>query len=722
MPPPDARLNAAAQLHQSRQYAAAEQAYRHVLTVHPNHPEGLRLLGQLLHETGRPEEAIDALRRGIATATEATELRRAIIAPLVALGEIDEAVAHARVVARRRPTSSEAHAVVAQLMARSGDHGAAIAPARRAVELAPGNAVAWLVLARAMSNTGRAAEALSAFDRAVSLAPTFADAAIERAFLLQSHGRLEQAAAGYELGLQHAPQNLAALNNVGACHLGLNRPMQAALAFERAARLAPLEAGPRGNVGAALREAGRLDDALPHLVAATRLDPADARPVNNIGSCHAAMADHPRAIDAYRSAESLDPAFDAAGSNALLSLMSMDGVPADVVRAEHVAWGHRHAGRIVAKPPPIDDPRPDRRLRIGYVSPDFREHSVPHFIEPVLAAHDRGRFEVTCYACGRRRDAVTARLSKLPDAWHEVAHLDAAETADLIRSHRVDILVDLAGHTAENRLLTLARRPAPVQVTYLGYPGTTGLAAVDYRLTDGVADPPGADVHYAEQLVRLPDAFFVFADDFAPDYDPDLPADRNGLVTFGAFNNYTKVTQDTLATWAAIMAMVPRSRLVMKGKSLENSSTRAAVTAVFAAVGVAADRLELRGWAPIAEHVKLLGTVDLMLDTFPYNGHTTTCQSLWMGAAVLTRFGDSFRSRVGLSIMTQLGLPEFAVDGADAYARRAVELATDLTRLRALRPTWRERMTASPLCDVQRFTRGLEAAYRQMWGAAVAEI
>jgi protein O-GlcNAc transferase len=719
MPPPDARLAIAVQLHQGRDYAGAERAYRHVLTVHPNHPEGLRLLGQLFHETGRHEEAVDALRRGIATATEATELRRTIIGPLVALNELDEAITHAQAVVRRQPNAPEGHVVLAQLLARGGDHAGAAGPARRAVDLGPNNAVAWLVLARSMANTGHPADALVAFDRAVAIAPAFVDAAVERAFLLQNHGRLEQAADGYARALQHAPEHLVALNNAGLCFAGLNQPMQAAHYFERAARLAPGDSRPRSNVGGALKEAGRYDDALPQLVAATRLDPTNPSPVSNIGACYAALGDHPRAIEAYRSAEQLDPAFDAAGSNLLLSLISMDDVPAATVLAEHVAWGHRHAGRVVAATPRITDPRPDRRLRVAYLSPDFRDHSVRQFIEPVLIAHDRSAVEVVCYACGRRRDAATARLTKLPDQWHDVAHLDAAETADLIRSHHIDVLVDLAGHTAENRLLTLARRPAPVQATYLGYPATTGLAAVDYRLTDAIADPPGADEQYTEQLVRLPDAFFVYTDDDAVPYEPVLPADRNGFVTFGAFNSYTKVTQDALATWAAIMAMVPRSRLVMKGKSLENPSTRAAVSAVFAAVGVGPDRLELRGWAPVAEHVKLLSTVDLMLDTFPYNGHTTTCQSLWNGAAVLTRHGPTdFRGRVGLSILTQLGLPEFAVDTADAYARRAVELASDLSHLRDLRPSWRDRMKRSPLCDAPRFTRGLEAAYRQMWAAA----
>jgi protein O-GlcNAc transferase len=717
MPPPDARLAHAARLHQSKNYAAAEQAYRFILSHQPNHADALLLFGNLLHETGRHEESIQALRRGIAVSHRTLDLRRAIVGPLVALGELPQALEQAREVVRLSPASAPAQLTVAQLLGRSGDHAGAEPYARRAVELTPNSAPAWLVLARVMVHTGRPGEAMAAFDRAVTIAPAFADAAVERAYLLQSHGRLAEAIAGYEQALRVAPNSLAALNNAGTCHLLLGRPAQGVPLFEAAARLEPTDARARNNLAAAMKEAGRIDEALPHLTAAHQLDPAYAVPPSNIGSCYATVGDHARAIEAYRLAESIEPEFDGAGSNALLSMLSMDGAEPAAVRVAHVDWGRRHADPVGLSPPPVTDGRPDRRLRVGYVSPDFREHSVRHFIEPVLATHDRSAVEVSCYAAGPRRDEVTARLSKLADAWHDVGGRTAADTADLIRGHGIDVLVDLAGHTFDNRLLTFARRPAPVQVTWLGYPATTGLRAIGYRLTDAVADPPGADAFYTERLVRLPDAFFVYADDSTKPYDATLPADRNGHVTFGAFNSYSKVTPATLAAWAVTLAAVPNSRLLMKAKPLGNPSTRAAIVAAFAAAGVTEDRLDLRPWVPLAEHIDLLGSVDLMLDTFPYNGHATTLQAMWMGAPTLTRHGAEFRGRVGLSIMTQLGLPEFAIDSAERYLLRAVELATDLTRLRELRPTWRDRLRESPLCDVGRFTRGLEAAYRGMWAA-----
>ena len=719
MPTLDARLATAVRYQQARNYPAAEGIYRHVLNHAPNDTDAALFLGVLLTDTRRPDEAVDVLLRGIAVSHNPVELRRALVNALVGAGDLEAALGQAREVVRAVPTAAEPLLVLAQLFLRTGDHAAAEGHARRALELAPAAPVGWVVLARAMSATGRPGEAVAAYDRALAVAATFADAVVERAYLLQVHGRLEDAVAGYEQAVRLAPNNLAVLNNLGACLMALARPTDALRCFEAASQLSPTECKPRNNVGAALKDAGRIDDALPQLALAAQLDPADPMPLSNTGSCHAAVADHRRAIEAYRAAEAVAPSFDAAGSNALLSLLAVADATATDVRAAAVDWGRRHADAVTAAPPVIVVSEANRRLRIGYVSPDFREHSVRYFIEPVLAAHDRSAVEVVCYAVGNRRDEATARLAKSADAFHDVAGRDAAQTAELIRSHAVDVLVDLAGHTADNRLLTFARSPAPVQVTWLGYPATTGLRAIGYRLSDAVADPAGAESQYVERLVRLPDAFFVYADDPAKPYDATLPADRNGHVTFGAFNSFTKVTAESLATWGRIVAAVPGSRLLMKARPLDNPSTRAAVVAAFAAAGVAAERLDLRAWTSLADHVRLLGTVDLMLDTFPYNGHTTTCQSLWMGAAVLTRYGDSFRSRVGLTTMTALGLPEFAVGSAAEFERRAVQLAADLTTLRDLRPTWRERMAASPLCDAARFTRGLEAAYRQMWMLAV---
>ena len=715
MPAPDARLLTALQYQQARQYPAAEQIYRHVLSHQPNDTDAARLLGILLTDTGRPDEAVDVLRRGIAVSQRPVELRRALVNALVAVDDVPAAVEQAREVLRVAPGTGDPLLVLAQLLARAGDPVGAEVNARLALELMPQSVAAWVVLARAFAATARPADAVTAYDHALSLAPAFADAVVERAYVLQVNGRPADAVAGYEAALRLVPNQPAVLANAAACLLQLGRHTEATHAFEAAARLEPDRSGPRTGVGLALLAAGRVDDALPQFAAAARLDPADPLPVANTGTCHAAVGEHRRAVDAFRAAEAIRPS-DVPAGNALLSLVAADDSTADEIAAAHVAWGERYADPAVVITPTITDADLHRRLRVGYVSPDLHDGPVRHFIEPVLAAHDKAIVEVFCYATGGPADEVTDRLRKHADGWHDIAALDGQQTADLIRSHAVDVLVDLAGHRPGNRLVAFAARPAPVQVTWLGHPATVGVPAIDYRLTDAVADPPGVDPLYTEQLIRLPGPFAVYADDPAKPYDPTLPADRRGHVTFGAFNTFAKVNGATLTRWATAMAVVPHSRLLFVAGPLANPSTRAAVVAAFAAAGVSADRLDLRTTVPAAERTALLGEVDLMLDTFPYAGHATTLEALWMGAPTVSLYGHEFRGRLGLSVHTHLGTAEtFAVSTPEQFVRQAVELATDLTRLRELRPTWRERLRASPLCDATTFSRGLESAYRQAW-------
>jgi protein O-GlcNAc transferase len=506
------------------------------------------------------------------------------------------------------------------------------------------------------------------------------------------------------------------LNNLGSCYLIKLRSGDAIRCFEAAAEVWPTNPKPRNNVGAVLKELGLIDQAIPHFEKALQLDPCYADAYVNIGASYATVGEHRLSIAASREALRLQPDYAEVRSNLLLSLLSPTDISPEEIFAEHVAFDQMHARPLRRSEAPINiDVQSNRRLRVGYISADFREHSVRYFIEPILAAHDRSQFEIFCYASGRRRDEVTDRLATLVDCWQFVAELTNPQLADLIRANQIDILVDLAGHTSDHRLLTFAHKPAPVQVTYLGYPTTTGLSAMDYRLTDAITDPPGAEKFYTEKLVRLPHAFFVYTDDPAAWFDPALPAHRNGFFTFGSFNSFNKINDETLDAWANILLGVPHSRLLMKARPLENPSTRQRVVRTFAERGVSEDRLTLRAWVSLPEHTTMLGSaIDLMLDTFPYNGHTTSCQAIWRGVPVVTRAGDSFRSRVGECIMRNLDLPDFAARSKQEYEETAIRIASDLDRLRTLRGTLRDRMRASPLCDAVGFTRAIEQAYRQM--------
>ena len=349
-------------------------------------------------------------------------------------------------------------------------------------------------------------------------------------------------------------------------------------------------------------------------------------------------------------------------------------------------------------------------------SPDFCTHSVAFFIDPILAHHDRRHIEVTCYADVAVPDTTTTRLRTLADSWRNTCRLTDAQVAEMVRADGIDILVDLAGHTADNRLLVFARKPAPVQVTYLGYPNTTGLQTVDYRLTDAWADAEELPNGYTEELVRLPHGFLRYAPPKEAPPVGRLPARETDYVTFGSFNNLPKVNPGVVARWSEILLAVPNSRLLLKTKSFNDEATQERYFGLFAQNGVGREHLDFIGHTPSSrEHLALYNQVDIGLDPFPYNGTTTTCEALWMGVPVITLAGEVHAGRVGVSLLSSVGLTELIADTADQYISLAVELAGNVNRLSSLRANLRGRVAASPLCDGQTFTHALEAAYRSMW-------
>jgi protein O-GlcNAc transferase len=338
---------------------------------------------------------------------------------------------------------------------------------------------------------------------------------------------------------------------------------------------------------------------------------------------------------------------------------------------------------------------------------------------PLLQPHDRARIEIVCYAEIAHPDRRTDAFKALADQWHATVGLTDAALASQIRDDAIDLLVDLSGHTANHRLAVFARRPAPIQLSWLGYPCTTGLAAIDYRLTDALADPaPAADALHAERLVRLPHGFQVYVPPRpAPEVGPP-PAARAGALTFGSFNNLAKLNDDVIALWARILAAVPGSRLLLKFHQLADAATGARYRARFAAAGIAAERVLLEpGIGDWTRHMARYGAVDIGLDPFPYNGTTTTCEALWMGVPVVTLRGDRHAGLVGASLLTRLGLTELIAADRDDYVAKATALAGDAARLASLRAGLRARFAASPLGDPARFARAVEAAYREVWTA-----
>ncbi|MGC1521853.1 MAG: hypothetical protein WA803_09975, partial [Steroidobacteraceae bacterium] len=414
----------------------------------------------------------------------------------------------------------------------------------------------------------------------------------------------------------------------------------------------------------------------------------------------------------------LNPGYLPAQSSLILALHSSDRVsPEDIVVAIR-DWGKRFslehpASASSARHPGADQPE---RLRVGFVSGDFRTHSVAHFFEPILSAGDRAAFAYVLYSNFHLQDTVTQRLRANADAWHDVWQLTDDALIDLIRADRIDVLVDLAGHTASNRLAVFARRAAPVQMSYLGYPSSTGLSTMDYRITDAVTDPPvPADDWHCERLLRLPDTQWCFRPFGTPAMPGPLPAREAGFVTFGGFNNLTKASDALLTCWAQILVELPNSRLRLT--RVRSEQRAAEIMAMFGRAGVAAERIECVAYAKDPPYGQQFVGVDIALDNYPYNGVTTTCESLYVGVPVVTLYGRNGVSRSGLSLLGALELGELAASTPERYVEIAVALASDLPRLERLRSSLRTRFEQSSLRDEKRFAANFEELLRTAWQA-----
>ena len=572
--------------------------------------------------------------------------------------------------------------------------------------------------ALAMRKDGHPERALHELSQVTLAAPSLAEGHHQLGNVLKSLGRFREAVDSLGKAALLAPNNAAVLFNLGVALLEIKAYPEAANCLRVAVKLEPGRPEGHNILGHALSSAGRCTEAIASFETALRLKPHYAAPLNNLGRALSAQGRSEEAISHYRDALKVAPSASI-HSNLLYSMNFLDLDPA-VVRSEHETWGRLYGGASpIRESPTATRTLSGRRLRVGYVSPDFVDHSVAYFIAPVLSNHDRTKFEVFCYSSAKVHDAVTGRLRGSTEHWRDIARLSDDEAAAMIANDDLDLLVDLSGHTAENRLQIFARRPAPVQATWIGYPNTTGLPCVDFRLTDTTSDPPGmTDAFYTEELVYLPETFSCYEPCLdSPSVGP-LPAAREGSVTFGCFNNFAKVRPEMLGLWARILAEIPGSSLFLKSGGFTDRQTCALVTGRFQELGVEPHRIRFDGLRrPAANHLQLSNLVDIALDTYPYNGATTTCEALWMGVPVVTLAGRTHVSRVGASFLTQLGLGSLVAADATEYRETCKRLAADIPHLKALRAELRERMQNSPLCRAPQFVRRLEDAYTKMLGS-----
>ena len=579
-----------------------------------------------------------------------------------------------------------------------------------------GNIEAWRLLGLANAIMGNHKEAERCFRAVVARHPEIADDHYNLGTSLLNQDRHEEAASCFRQAIRIQPDYSEAYCNLGSVLDSLHRMDEAVSCYREAIRHEPGRMELRYNLGQALKSQGKLDEAVGCFRAALQVQPGNFDIHFSLATTLVDQAKLDEAIDCYKLMVERGLSRPTVASNLLLALNYHPATDTQSVFAAHKDWEELYGRSATVYSSWPNTPFPDRPVRVGYVSPDYWDHSVANFIEPILQHHNPQSVETFCYADNKRDDHVTERLKTLPLAWHETSGLGDADLCQMIRNDRIDILVDLAGHTGGNRLPVFSRKPAPIQVSYLGYPNTTGLRAVDYRLTDAWADPPDQDAFYTERLIRLPKGFLCFR---PPDETPALsilPVEKSGYATFGSFNNMAKINTQVVQRWSEILRALPTSRLILKNKSLRDSATQRRYQNMFAQHGISQDRIKLIGWLDSkAGHLGLYNEIDIALDTFPYNGTTTTCEAVWSGVPVITLAGDRHAGRVGVSLLNQVGLAEFIAKTPDEYVDIAVRLASNIAKLEELRTGLREQVAESPLCDAKTFTRNLEQTYREMW-------
>jgi protein O-GlcNAc transferase len=669
--------------YQRKDHIAAEHFLRQALHTCPNDAQIHYLLGNILSEKGDSDEAVMHYRESLV---------------------ID-------------PQFAEAYNNLGLVLQAKGRFGEAIKCYEKALEADPALNGIYYNLATVYHDMKDFEKAEIHYRKAVEHNPNDADAHYNLANVLRECNRIDDSLVYYQAALKLDPGLADAYNNMGSIFSDRGLFDNAVSCFMKALQLNPNVPDIYSNLGIVFKEQGQSDKALEYFETALKINPSFADALNNMAGVFLDQDNLSKAEKYLEDALRISPR-PAIHSSLLFAMNYNPSHSPQTIYGEHIGFSKLFVEPLLPKiSRHTNECSADRKLRVGYVSPDFRRHSVAYFIEPVLSSHDHRQIEVFCYSDVRVVDDVTHRIHGCADQWRSITGMSDEDVAGLIRSDGIDILVDLAGHTDRNRMLVFARKPAPVQVTWIGYPATTGLQTIDYKLVDEVTDPPGmTEQFYSEKLIRLPDTFLCY---LPPADCPEIlacPVISKGHITFGSFNIYPKVSPEVLSLWIRILKAVPDSRLVLKARSFRDRKVTEELIGKFTGKDIDKARIELHSWkSSTREHLDLYNRIDIALDTFPYNGTTTTCEALWMGVPVITLSGVTHASRVGTSLLTTVGMQEFIGNSEEEYVRKSVDLAHNIERLRTFRKSLRDMILRSPLTDMKRFASNLENCYRSVW-------
>jgi len=748
----DAHFNLGNALQMQNKTAEAIACYRAVLAINPQHISAQNNLGSALRTSGNLKEALICYDRLLANNPDSADAHCNAGVVLTDLGQFDDAMSSLRRALEIKPDFAEAHSSLGNALLALGQVDQAVASYRRALEIKPNFTDAHYRLGRALHDLGKLDDAHASYRRALEIDPDYVDAHINLAKTLKDLGRFDDAVASATRALQIKPDFAEGHGILGDILQGMGKPVEAVASYQRALEINPDFVEALCNMAFALHDLGKLEEAVAsdrralkikpnhakahcHLsnvlkdlkqfddaiISARRvleIEPDFAEGHSNLGAVLFTQGNPDEAIACYRRALEIDGDFATARSALLFILNFLPNQSATDLLAEaqrYGEWAERQAR-------PYRDWQcirsVDRCLRVGFVSGDFRNHPVGYYLENVLKALKEvaaGQLELIAYSNHFSDDAVTDHIQACCHLWRNIAGLSDELVARRIHEDGVDILIDLSGHTAHNRLPLFAWKPAPVQATWLGYFPTTGVAAIDYRIADPWVPPQAEEAGFTESIYRLPETYVCFTPPNRDIQVSALPALVNGYVTFGSFNNLAKINDTVVALWARILHAVDGSCLFLKTNQLTSPGARQVMIARFAAQGIEANRLILEGSSPRAEHLAAYQRVDIALDPFPLPGGTTSVEALWMGAPLLTLVGNHFLSRIGESTLQNAGLPEWIAFSADEYVERAVSHARDVDRLAALRNGLRQQVLDSPLFDAPRFASNFKAAMRDMW-------
>ena len=681
----------------------------------PHYAEAHNNLGNVLQARGRSDEAAASYRRAIEINSNFPDAHNNLGNILRGVGQLDEAAASFHRALALKPDYAEAHNNLGSAQQAKGQFDQALASFHCALKLKPGYAEAHNNLGNALKAMGRLDGAVASYRKALEIKPRYFEAHSNLGLCLKALGLLDDAVDSFGRALAIESEYTVAHNNLGNALLALGQFVEAAESFRRALKIDPDYAEAHCNLGSAMQYLGQLDAAVESYRRAAEIKPDFAQAYANLGSAMLALGRPDDAVASCRKALEIKPDYVDAYNNLLFDLSHSETVDARALFAAHCRFGDVFEAPNRANWPKHDNSRePERELRIGFVSADLRNHAVAYFIEPVLV-HLAAQPQLLLHAYYNHpaEDTVTQRLRGYLAHWHPVVGLSDEALAQKIRADGIDILIDLSGHTAKHRLLTFARKPAPLQVSWIGYPGTTGMQAMDYYLTDRYFLPPGQfDDQFTENIVQLPaSAPFQPSEQATP--VNTLPALSNGYLSFGSFNHFRKLNPSVIGLWAQLLRALPNARMVLG--AMPQDGVNKTLLDWFAQEGIARERLIFYSKCSMKDYLALHHQVDICLDTFPYNGGTTTFHALWMGVPTLSLSGGTPAGRTGACILGHVGLDAFVAHDREDFVQKGLSWANNLAALAEVRSSLRERFAQSGAGQPALVAAALERALRIMW-------